>query len=364
MTRPRTTYEYDAIDESSLDGLVRLQTYAVQRPVWRFGWPTRTTHVCAVDRIDDGGWEAELGSCSPWRGWVHNDGRAVVLRADDQLFVFGPDGRRVRTHNVLDLLQRDPTARERLSWSTAGVFWCDEPAGFFGGQPESIKFWLLLDWGQRLAFDADTGRPEATTCLQAPEQVEKRWALAKLAPTPDPDGPHVLRAIQIAGRHELREAEEALRALETTARVSTSRSNEVGVSASSRGPAASGVFAFWDHAVIRSAAQLALVRLGAEFEPSNAYGAVTQPRPEGWRAAVECVARGDRAIDVYQLAGAPMFEDHVGVKYVWEYDLFTAGGYQTVRLTWEGRRVASTEHVPSPRPGEITYRDGWLKGND
>jgi hypothetical protein len=68
------------------------------------------------------------GAC-PWAGWVHTDGRAAVLLADDELMFLRKDGSTCGTTSVLRELQR--TRCHHIRHSTAGMLWTYHPIGYW-----------------------------------------------------------------------------------------------------------------------------------------------------------------------------------------------------------------------------------------
>ncbi len=102
-------------------------------------------------------------------------------------------------------------------------------------------------------------------------------------------------------------------------------------------------------------AQTALVRLGADFEPANAFHELDRPRPGGWRTALGQLRPGMTASEIFQVVGAPFFDGHHGGSPVWEYDVFRDGHYRTFRLDFSGQRLRECHQVENA--AHEPYRD-------
>ncbi|MDI3288786.1 hypothetical protein [Polyangium sp. 15x6] len=345
MTKPRSAYQYPPIDALSHERRMRLTVHPAPGRGWRdiFRSPhyehqlfeAEVAGYRAALPSEHLRWRHERPSACPWAGFVHDDGSCAVLHADDELIFVDPKGTLTGACNVLSLLRRDllesGSFRERTS--TAGTFWTAVPAGLFVETAQGLRFVLRLERRLRVCFDPAT----ATRDREAEKSVdfsraERIWILDSLQSALEQgDLPRAGAMALFAGQDGLTDAIPLILSLESRA----------------SSPDAHIMNSIWSATRSRDRlrAQTALVRLGADFEPSNAFQELAQPRPDDWHAALVRVRPGMTSKEIFQAAGAPFFDGHVENEAVWEYDVRMGDGYRTFRLLFSDKRLREVRWV-------------------
>jgi hypothetical protein len=304
----------------------------------------------------------------PWCVYVHDDGTAAVLLADDELRVFHPGGETGPTVSVLAALQADPRTRTR-----AGPGWDAYPKGLFVTLRGRLHLVLRAFWGGRAVIDARTGALTPVTPAIEPTlaAAEAAWALDRLTQTAQHGAPlpfwtrfaahgvrETIAAAQLAGQARLLAAAPLLQRLrhappEAAAVTETEESPyrpgageiDIRCHVTSRG---------------RRAIQVALLRLGLPAAEPAAYfffaGPMWQgrrhdpgPRPRAWAEALLRVRPGTQPRELLARAGAPFFVRGEA----WDYDV-VEGEARTLRVAW-GREGVRSVRVVAPE---------WVTGHE
>lgn len=343
VTRQRCTYIYSPLAVTSRDARFRFETDSA--PQRRTGWLAQVfgrgyaryvytlwargqggpEHVGAPYRElrDLARFRVERSGACPWSAWVHIDGRVAVLHADDTLILFRSDGSVTGATNVLRELQRDARCARYVGWSTAGQFWTECAIARWIDTTSGPRVQFVLPYGERIHFNVNGARDEAG----APGDDDDDWLVLELRDALR-DGSFTVAGelARLAGRQGHKAAIPLLSELQERAPVTGSCTDDV-----------------WryEQALPRSLAQQALVRLGATFEPTNAFGAVIQPRPANWTVALDALAPRTTPAEAFARVGSPFACTYRDGDACWEYARPTAAGWEGVRLVWQHKRLAA-----------------------
>lgn len=346
MTRPRSTYKYPRIAVTSRDERFRFETDDVTpKPT---GWWARafgssndryayTLWARGQDDPDPASapyrefrdralFRVERSGACPWAAWLHGDGRVAVLHADDTLLLFQSDGVVTGTTNVLDELRRDASCTRHVAWSTAGSFWTESPIARWIRTASGPRVRFVLPHGQRVHFNVSGARDEADSLDD--DDDDEAWLLLELRDAlRDRNFNAAGELARLAGRGGYQAAIPWLVKLQDKAPATSSCTDSV-----------------WSYsrALPRSFAQQALVRLGATFEPTNAFGDVRKPRPARWAGALDTLAPSATPAEVFDRVGSPFVCSAHGGDLCWEYARPMAAGWAGVRLIWRNKRLAAS----------------------
>lgn len=382
MTRPRTSYEYPPIVVSSPSGVYTLKTARISalssgeraqlegaaskkggflRAIGDFLFNQDDSAVLVQTRDHTyrdtrmvPAWQQQFKSASPWAAFIDDDGACALLFADDTLLFFSPSGEPLASVNVLQLLIAEPTAEPHLQRTTAGLFWTRTPIGYFAPTKNGPRFCLPFVY-TRLQVDPLSGNHSFSESDPQLDAFEKEVIASNLGRSVQQrDWLGAGQWAELAGAFSVHNAAEALVTLEQNASDATSSSGD-------------SVWAY-KHSAPRRAAQQALAQLNVPFAPSNAYAPspllesplapLPQSRPENWSVAVMNIQPGTKPAECVHFAGSPMFVGIINGTDVWEYDVYTNGGYQTVRLVWRNKRVESLNVYTDPPWKHSAYRRG------
>jgi hypothetical protein len=256
---------------------------------------------------------------------LHVDGRVAVLHADDALILFRADGSVSGKADVLRELQRDVRCAGHISFSTAGPIWTEHPVGRWIDSASGPRIQLVLPHGERIHFGVTGARDEAGPRWDADET----WLVQQLGDALRGGSFDLAGELaRVAGREGDHAAIPLLSELQSTAPATAVCTNDVWK---------------YEQALPRAFAQQALVRLGAIFEPTNAFGAVIRPRPKGWAVALDTLAPRMTPAEAFERVGSPFACTYCNGESVWEYARPTPTGWDGVRLVWRRKQLAAIE---------------------